>query len=1002
MRFPSKFLVLVAVLLVPATGFAQALTGEVTDNTGGILPGVTVEASSEALIEGTRVGITDGTGRYTIAGLSTGIYTLTMTLPGFSTFIQEEINVPAGTTVTADGQLAVGGIEETVTVSGESPVVDVQQATRTQVLSREVLDNVVNTGSPWTQAMMVPGVSMMGPDVGGSRYVNDLQLESRGANAKHTTVMQDGMSLNLAALEGVPVMYNQDLAAQEMAVTTGGGGGSAEHQAGGVVLNIIPKDGGNVFSGTGYIGHTASGWMADNYNDKLKAMGVGKLGKLSKIFDYAGAVGGPIIRDRLWFHESVRWWGAYTPIPDRLYDDGSIFTNEEDIISNVIRFTAQANPTNKISIFLDRLNKRRGPVVAAVYPAVLVPGQRGPDPETAINYQNKGQGWHHAPYWQGQLKWTSTVSNRLLVEAGYTNVGVADCCSDPMPGSQFTRGSADWYKYVRKNDLDLSTQWDSVEDFTWNLPAQRYMAALTYVTGSHNVKMGFTNGWGTAEQHRFANGDLQEIRLRSGVPLSVGVRNYPWMRMNEVKSEAAFYIQDAWTVDRLTISAGIRADFLNARVPAQVVPAGRFIAARNFAAIENIPDWGPDFAPRFGIAWDIFGDARTALKFSTGKYFTPTTTALPNKVNPMALQTYWVPWNDADYGGAVLPTNGNMIAEDNEINKAYLPTGFGTRRVDSIDPNLTREYNVENSISIEREIASGVSASVGFYRRSFHNIITNDKGYEGLYSRDRSLSLSDWRTVSVVSPMNGEVFDVYDIKNIASLGDVDNLITNPSGHRRVYTGIEYSLNARLPGGGNVITSLTTQRTITNECDVTDNPNELRFCDRFNIPALYNGVNFKNEFKFAAYYPLPYEMQASIVFNSVTGRPTSDIQRVDELLPINWLIDRNTTYTAAQCAGKPCTAGAKVIPDMIMSSLTTPLAPSGTEHVLPRLNMVNISVKKTLNAGGLQYEPQFEVYNLTNSSIHYSERSANYGTSSYGVPNQVLLGRMIRLSVQLQW
>ena len=141
MRLAKSFLVGTAIVLLPATGFAQsALTGEVTDNTGGVLPGVTVEASSPALIEGSRIAITDGTGRYNIIDLRPGTYSVSMTLPGFSTFVQEGIEVQASTNVTINGALSVGALEETVTVSGAAPVVDVQSAARTEVVGRDVID----------------------------------------------------------------------------------------------------------------------------------------------------------------------------------------------------------------------------------------------------------------------------------------------------------------------------------------------------------------------------------------------------------------------------------------------------------------------------------------------------------------------------------------------------------------------------------------------------------------------------------------------------------------------------------------------------------------------------------------------------------------------------------------------------------------------------------------------------------------------------------------------
>ena len=1035
-RTQYAWLLLAGLALWPASAAAQsAIGGQVTDNTGGILPGVTVEASSPELIEGSRIAVTDGQGRYSIVNLRPGIYSLTFSLAGFGSVVQENYDLPSEFTAELDIQLSVGALEETVTVSGAAPTVDVQQAARVQVLSREVLDNVINTGSPWTQAMMVPGVSMAGVDVGGSRYVNDLQLEARGANAKHTTVMQEGMALDLIALEGVPVMYNQDLATQEMAVQAGGGGGNAEMQAGGVVMNIIPKEGGNTFSGQGYVGHTAGGWISNNYSDRLRQAGTTEAADFNKLFDYSGSIGGPIIQDKLWFHESLRYWGAWTPEPGWLFDDRSQFFNEEDIISTVTRFTFQANPNNKFSATLDRLNKRRGPYIdlphearyrgqwqaspesALIQSAFLLDDQRGPDPETARNYQNKGQGWHHAPYWQGQAKWTSTISSRLLFEAGYGSSGVADCCSDPQPNTVFPRWSQNWLQFVHKRDLDRNIQFDSVEDFSWNLPGERVMTNLSYVTGSHNFKTGISYAWGTAEQHRFNNGDISRINIRDGRAYEVLAGNYPFMRLNSV-NETGWFVQDAWTIDRVTITGGLRADWLDGSVPPQRVPDGRFARGRDFAEVTCVPCWGPEWSPRIGVAWDVFGDARTALKFSTGKYLTPTTTALPNRVNPMALTTFALPWSDP---------NGDSIVQDHELDFNRLPANFGSRRLDDIDPDLVREWNIETSVSVERELTRNVSLSVGWYRRSFHDILFTDTGYEGMFIYNQNWEApGSFRAVEVVNPLNGEVFNVYDLASADLAGQVDNLVTNPIGHTGVYNGIEVALNARLPGGGQLISSLTTQRKITSECDNRGDPNGDRFCDRtdmsrYNVSlpggatVAYDGVDFKNDFKLGGYFPLPGGAQFSLVLNSVTGRLTGDIQRVDELLPVNWVINQNTVYTAdggahgrsptcqgATINGAPCMPGMPVIPDMVQSSITVPVAPAGTIHQLPRTNMLNFSFQRIFNAAGVELRPQLEIYNVTNTDVWYAEASTNYTSGVWAQPSRYVLGRMLRLSTQLSW
>ena len=243
----------VGLVLLPTVAFAQsAIAGQVKDNTGAVLPGTTVEAASPALIEGRRTVVTDGQGRYSIVDLRPGAYTVTFSLTGFGTVVRQGIELPSNFTATVDVTLSVGSLQETVTVTGQSPLVDVQQTTRTQVLTRETLDTLVTSRNTWTQAMLLAGVQMTGTDVGGSTAAVDLLLESHGASARHSTYNIDGMMVNTMLGEGSQQNYYQDQSNQEVSIQTSGG--NAEVSTGGVSLNMIPKDGGNTFSGTLYVG----------------------------------------------------------------------------------------------------------------------------------------------------------------------------------------------------------------------------------------------------------------------------------------------------------------------------------------------------------------------------------------------------------------------------------------------------------------------------------------------------------------------------------------------------------------------------------------------------------------------------------------------------------------------------------------------------------------------------------------------------------------------------
>jgi hypothetical protein len=975
---------LLGLMLWPAPALAQsAIAGRVVDNVGGVLPGATVEAASPVLIEGTRTVVTDGQGQYTIVNLRPGTYTVKVTLTGFSTVVRDGIVLPADFTATVDATMSVGSIEETITVSGGTPLVDVRQANQTQVLSRQVLDSVITARNTWTQASLVAGVTMSGTDVGGTRATNDLLLEAHGASARHTAISVDGLKINTMRADGAEQMYYQDSSNEEFSVQTGGG--NAEAQAGGIRLNMIPKEGGNQFSGGFYMGGSNGAWQADNFTQRLKDTGLTSVGKAAKIWDYSATIGGPILRDRLWFHESVRYWGLDSPVADVVTDDGNQYVSTGNVISSVTNLTWRVSDRDKIGVYLDKQHKSTGPRFQATYPAK--PSPRGTDPETATLWQNSNY-----PYWVGHVKWTSTLTSRFLVEAGFSQTGTY-VNYNAQEGVDAPPYTPEWFQRTRKSDLDLGTTWNATSFFYHPSRRQVVSASGSYVTGSHQVKVGTQVEWGFLNQRMDLNGHLDQ-RYRSGVPDTVRVFNYPAEVRNSLKYDFGLFAQDSWTLNRLTVNYGVRMDMLNAYVPEQHVAAGRFVGERHFDAVENTPDWGATVSPRIGLAYDVFGNSRTALKFSIGQYVTPQTTGLAEQLNPVALTSVTIPWNDRDLAGRVLATNGDDIAQDNEIDLSRLPTNFGERQLDRLDPDLKRETNIEMAVGVQHALTNRVSVAAGWYRRSFHNQYITDN-----VLRD----FSDYVPVQVVSPYNGEVFEVYNLRSVSELSQVDNVITNAGSDRKwIYNGFEFSTQARLPGNGTILVSSTTQRAVTNECDEPDDPNLLRFCDRFNLPDRYPGVPFRSDFKLAGSYSLKWDIQVSARFTSMPGRTAADITRIDELLPIEWNISRTTRYTAEQCAGKPCTAGALVVPGMVQASIVTPLAPDGTESFLERQNQLDLGLRKRIRIRNTDWSLQFDLFNALNADTIVGVASTNFATAAYLRPSSVVQARIPRIGVQMKW
>ena len=307
------FLCLLAGLLVPASVFAQAsITGVVKDTSGAVLPGVTVEASSPALIEKVRAAITDGSGQFRVIDLRPGVYTVTFTLPGFSVVKREGIELSGAFVATVNAELRVGTLEETVTVTGESPIVDVQSISRQTTVSGEVIASLPTSRSYGALFQLVPAVS------GGSRDVlvrpGLVVFGGPGGRGTEGRLQVDGLAVGAPLSGGGVSGYLPDIAnSQEVSFTTSGGLGEAE--VGGPTMNIVPKTGGNTFKGTVYLAGVSSGMVGSNYTPELQAQGLRAPGKLIKLWDVNAGVGGPILRDRVWYFFNTRHEGSWQSVP---------------------------------------------------------------------------------------------------------------------------------------------------------------------------------------------------------------------------------------------------------------------------------------------------------------------------------------------------------------------------------------------------------------------------------------------------------------------------------------------------------------------------------------------------------------------------------------------------------------------------------------------------------------------------------------------------------------
>ena len=283
-----------AFLAGASTALAQSsIAGSVSDETGGVLPGVTVVAGSEALIEQRRVAITDERGRYAVEALRPGLYTITFTLPGFSTVVRESVEVLAGVSVPINARLVVGSLEETVTVSGATPVVDVQQATQRSVIDRETIQALPTNRTTHTVGKILPGMKMTGSMLGGAgSTIVQQYMTARGKSHAQNTSQVDGVDTRMITGGGL-LPYDNIGMTQEVSIETNPT--TAETAGGGIRINMIPKEGSNGFSGDLYFSGMVADWQADNITDELRARGATTPTSTDHMFDVNPAVGGPIV-----------------------------------------------------------------------------------------------------------------------------------------------------------------------------------------------------------------------------------------------------------------------------------------------------------------------------------------------------------------------------------------------------------------------------------------------------------------------------------------------------------------------------------------------------------------------------------------------------------------------------------------------------------------------------------------------------------------------------------
>lgn len=947
MRSLRLFGILVFALAIvsglPRTAAAQsAISGLVKDPSGAVLPGVTVEASSPVLIEKVRSVVTDDQGRYTIIDLRPGLYKVLFSLPGFSTLERDGVELPANFTATIDAELRVGALEETVIVSGAAPLVDVQSSQTTVNLQREVMDALPTARTYAASGSLAVGVRVNSQNVGGARIAAQQRLLVHGANAADNTISVDGMPMMSFYSNGETQPNHNDAMTQEVTVQTSSPG--AEVSGGGLFLNLIPREGGNRLSGAGFVGYTGSNFQADNVSEDLRLRGLTSGDAVDLIYDANFSVGAPIRADRLWFFGSYRNIGNANVVANSFYPDGRPALYDQDAQNYTVRLTWQATARNKVTAYIDRVFKH----VAHAF-------------TSGEEVTRASKVWPSPLYYTGAVKWTAAVNSKLLLEMG-TGASVNGISMIYQPGVAKDRGTAEWYANASRQDVVRGTRTVAGTPENWAYPPVYIQtAAASYVTGSHALKAGVQWRHGPYRINGSANADLIQ-RYRSGVPDSVIVYNTPVRTRQVINADLGFFVQDSWTFKRLTVNPGVRFEYFNASIDAMEVEAGRFVEFRASPAQKNLPNWF-DVAPRLGVVYNLTGDARTALRFGLNRYNVTYSNNATAPYDPLVIRSDIRNWSDCDFApgtstctGRLLASNGDGIAQDNEIGPVVVP--FGLNRF--ADPDRQRDYNLQYNIGVERQITSRLSTSFAVYKRRWYDMpITRNQLID---------PVADYTPFQTTNPLTGQTMTLYNL-NPAKAGQTllyDTTSTNSDQTRKDYVGFELNVTARLQRGATLMAGWLGDRTVNVTCEQAD-PNQWYNCDQrqFDMPL-------RHDFKLVASQPVGYGVTVGAVFQSYAGAAA----------PVSWVVP------------------ASVFPGGRRTQAVTVTVSDPGRVFLDRWNQLDFSVRRTFTIGRFTFDGSVDLFNALNENVVLTQNN-NFG-ASLGLPQSILQPRLLRLSSTLKF
>jgi hypothetical protein len=1050
--------VLAGILLLPNSAHAQAtIAGVIRDASGAVLPGVTVEASSPVLIEKSRTVVSDGTGQYRITDLLPGRYTVTFTLTGFRTVRREGIEVSGSGVIPVSVDLRVGGIEETLTVTGESPIVDTQSVRREVVLNNETLSTLPATRGYGSALAAVPALNSGGvAGANASSAPTTPQMTfftAHGGPSGEGRVLTNGLAVAAPFGGGGVSDVTYDTAnADEMQVLISGGLGESE--TGGPSINIVPKSGGNQFRGSAFYSTSGDWATSNNLDDELRSFGITQPPTLRTNWDTSFSIGGPIKRDRLWFFANVRGWANANVIDgifaNRFAGDASHWDYSADqsiearqsegrkIIAG--RLTAQLTPRNRLTVSHDYQRRCGGSTLkqdgdgCRQSGATWIASGRTFGADTVS--PEAFPGYHNFPYNTTQVTYSAPISNRTLIEAGYSRFAYGyarfgqaapDGLMDLIPVTELSSiyGRTNFSYRGVFDPLDFGFNDNDALNSSWR-------ASLAYVTGSHSMKAGYSGTFIEVHNGRVPGNTQLRYTFNANAPVSaacpaggtprlcptaVSYFLAPRWDQHDRTQALGLYVQDQWTVGRLTLQGGLRYDRAWSWAPAEgngTTGTSRFNPSPiGFERTVSVRGYN-DITPRFGIAYDLFGTGRTAVKFNGGKYLEAATgDTIYSSNNPAARIITRIGSGPAPARGWT-DGNRNFVVDCNLLNPAAqdsLAAGgdlcasvggaglnFGNTNPNSttVNPEILGGWGVRPNdwqlgVSVQHELVPRVSVEFAYNRRWWGNFFVTD---------NVRTTAADYDTYSIVIPQHanlpgaGETAQFVAITPAASARGAQNYMTSEKDYgdpRTAYWhGVDFTATARLPFALNLQAGTSTGRGVRDTCTVTSALPELLGTAR--VDSCDVTEKWATTFRGLASYTVPkIDVLVSGSFRSLVTPPGGSASN-GLSLAANYAVPN----TVIQQALGRLPANALPTGQTIVNLLNP-----GELYSLERTNVVDMRVAKILRFVGQRTDVGMDLYNLFNSNVTTAyQQTYEYATNgaAWLRPTAIISPRLARFHV----